>query len=119
MSGEDHIRQQDEILQMMYWMKGEGLGSELTRDELNRLLNFDPERLEDALARLQAASLIARNPNDRYRLTERGLAEAGRRFTDEFSSFLGKESHVQCDDPECDCHSPDLSGVCRSLAESG
>ena len=40
------LRWQDEILQLMYWMKGESLGANPTAEELNRLLNFTSAQLE-------------------------------------------------------------------------
>ena len=43
------LRWQDEILQLMYWMKGESLGANPTAEELNRLLNFTSAQLEAAL----------------------------------------------------------------------
>jgi len=30
--------------------------------------------------------------------------EGRRRFLDEFAPFLGRESHAECGDPECECH---------------
>jgi hypothetical protein len=47
-------------------------------------------------------------------LTERGIAEGKRRFLDEFSSYLGKDSHLACAEPDCVCHSPDWDGICHT-----
>jgi hypothetical protein len=42
----------DEILQLMYWLKGEGLLDEVTADDLRRFLATDPGRLEVRLDQL-------------------------------------------------------------------
>jgi hypothetical protein len=36
------------------------------------------------------------------------------RFLDEFSPYLGKESHLECGDADCDCHAPDWDGICHT-----
>lgn len=108
------VQCQDEILQMMYWMRGENLGDQVTVEQLNRFLRIDERELEGALFQLAARGLIAAAP-ERYCLTERGVVEAGRRFLDEFSSVLGKEDHLSCSDPNCDCQAPGFDGSCRSV----
>ena len=116
---EQGFRWQDEILQMMFWMKGEHLDSAVTSQQLNRFLELKPEELAIALQRLLEASLIAEVAEDgngqRYELTKSGLSEGRRRFADEFSSYLGKENHAECSEPNCDCHSPDFEGICGQL----
>lgn len=105
---------QDEILQMMYWMRGEHLGDPVEPEQLNRFLRMDGAALQSALEQLIARGLVSL-VSDRYSLTERGVAEAGRRFLDEFSGVLGKEDHLSCSDPNCDCQSPEFEGTCRSV----
>ena len=41
MKRDNPIYWQDEILQMMYWMRGEGLGEIVALNEMNRLLNAE------------------------------------------------------------------------------
>lgn len=108
------VQCQDEILQMMYWMRGEHLGENVTREQLNRFLRIDDEDVQSALGQLIARELVVLAA-DRYKLTERGIVEAGRRFLDEFSGVLGKEDHLSCSDPHCDCQTPGFDGTCRSL----
>lgn len=96
----------DEILQVMYWLKGEGLGEDVAPDDLLRFLETDPGRLGERLAQLVEEGYIDSVPGDgvRYRLSALGIAEGRRRFLDEFAPFLGRESHSECGDPECECH---------------
>jgi len=96
----------DEILQVMYWLKGEGLGEDVAPDDLHRFLETDPGRLEERLDQLVEESYLDPVPGDgiRYRLNALGIEEGRRRFLDEFAPLLGRESHSECGDPECECH---------------
>jgi hypothetical protein len=96
----------DEILQLMYWLKGEGLLDEVTADDLRRFLATDPGRLEVRLDQLVQEGYLESASEDitRYRLSTWGIDEGRRRFVDEFTPFLGRESHVDCGDPACECH---------------
>lgn len=117
---DSELRWQDEILQVMYWMKGENLGTHPAREEINRLLNFTPAQLDRALNGLVASGLIeARSGGDpsRFSLTTRGIEEGRRRFSEEFSASLGKETHIECGDPNCDCHAAGWDGVCHTASE--
>jgi len=107
------VQCQDEILQMMYWMRGERLGDQVTTEQLNRFLRIDDNALESALEQLIGRGLVTLASGS-YALTEQGIVEAGRRFLDEFSSVLGKEDHLSCSDPNCDCQAPGFDGACRS-----
>ena len=112
------FRCQDEILQLMYWMRAECLGSEPTAAEINRFLMIEQVQLEKELARLASLDLVEMRQGSggesRFELTPRGIEEGRRRFQDEFSAYLGKESHIECGDPDCDCHAPGWDGVCHS-----
>ena len=108
------VQCQDEILQMMYWMRGEQLGENVTHAQLNQFLRIEDDAVKSALSQLVTRGLVSVSA-DRYALTERGVMEAGRRFLDEFSSVLGKEDHLSCSDPNCDCQAPGFDGTCRSV----
>ena len=110
----DLLRAQDEILQMMFWMRGEHLGDSVSPEQLNRFLKVDPEEMDAALERLVARTLLVAN-GENFRLTERGIEEGKRRFMDEFSTVLGKETHLACSDPLCGCSNESFDGVCTSL----
>lgn len=96
----------DEILQVMYWLKGEGLGEAVTSEDLLRFLETDPGRLGERLAQLVEEGYLEQVEGGRvrYRLSTLGTEEGRRRFLDEFAPFLGRESHAECGDPECECH---------------
>jgi hydrogenase maturation protease len=101
----EDLRWRDELLQVMYWLRGEGLREDVTADELRRFLEADPDLLDARLTRLVAEGYAETVPQDpaRYRLSAFGSREGQRRFLDEFGPFLGRESHNQCGDPECAC----------------
>ena len=108
------LRAQDEILQMMFWMRGEHLGDSVSSEQLNRFLKLEPFEVDAALRRLVGRELLSA-VGDVFRLTQRGIEEGKRRFIDEFSSVLGHETHLTCSDPHCDCSKADFDGVCTSL----
>ena len=110
------LKLQDEVLQVLFWMRGEGLGTEVRDAEIRRFLSADEQDLELALVKLLGKNLlektIGHDGQPRYQLTKAGITEGGRRFQDEFREILGHEDHLQCDDPDCDCHEPGWEGVC-------
>lgn len=115
LAGQPEIFWQDEILQVMYWMRGEGFASEITVNDLRRFLDADPETLSSNLAVLGRNGLIELDSSNRYYLTQAGIREGGRRFADEFDGML-KQGHYECDDPDCDCNSPNATPCVASAA---
>lgn len=106
----------DEILQVMYWMTGEGLGQEFTAADLQRLLIAEEATLAENLERMVSGGLLTRVGNGKFALTTTGQQEGGRRFADEFESML-KPGHFECSEPDCDCHDPDSTGAtCKHLS---
>ena len=104
----DPLRQQDEALQILYWLRGEGLLSDVGVADLKRFLDGTVEELAIVLERLVDVGLVRRAGADpgatiRYALTPDGVKEGGRRFADEFADMT-KPGHGECGDPECDCH---------------
>jgi hypothetical protein len=95
----------DEILQLMYWLRGEGLLEDVAPDDLRRFLGAAPERLSELLTQLVQDGYreAAQGDGPRYRLSTMGIAEGRRRFEDEFAAILGRDSHIVCGDPECAC----------------
>jgi len=108
-----NIYWQDEILQVMYWMRGEGFGEQLSVKELQKFLDAPEEILTINLAQLAKNDLVSFDFSNTYELTTTGIKEGGRRFADEFDGML-KQGHYECDDPDCDCHSPDAV-PCRAV----
>lgn len=97
----------DEVLQILYWLRGEKLAGAASLADLQRFIPADTAALSSVLDRLERNGLVARSLSDaglpRYRLTDEGVREGGRRFADEFADMT-KPGHGECGDPECDCH---------------
>jgi len=106
---------QDEILQVMYWMRGEGFGEKITVAELKKFLDASEEILVANLSQLQKNALVNFDISDAYELTATGVKEGGRRFADEFDGML-KQGHYECNDPDCDCNDPSSDAQCKHFA---
>ncbi|MCA1619662.1 MAG: hypothetical protein LC795_10210 [Acidobacteria bacterium] len=106
----------DEILQVMYWMAGEGFGQEFTPSDLRKFISAGDDVLEENLGRMVGTGLLERTGGGRYALTAEGKREGGRRFADEFEEML-KPGHFECDEPDCDCHDPNsIEAVCKHFS---
>ena len=94
----------DEILQVMYWLRGENIAQDVAPAELARWVGLDPAQIEPLLERLVESNLVEHvaDREFRYRLTSSGASEGGRRFADEFAD-LTKPGHYECADPNCEC----------------
>ncbi len=111
-----NLKSRDEILQVMYWMTGEGLGREFSIAVLQKLLQSEHTVLADDLELMVSSGLLERAHDNKFALTEQGKAEGGRRFADEFESMT-KPGHFECDEPDCDCHNPESIGKeCHNLS---
>lgn len=109
----DSIYWRDEILQVMYWMTGEGFGQEFSLSDLRKFLSAVDDVLEDNLEQMVSTGLLERVGGNKYALTVQGKREGGRRFADEFEEML-KPGHFECDEPDCDCHDPNsIEGACK------
>lgn len=100
----DAIRRRDEILQVMVWMRGEGLADAAGPAELSVFLTPDAAAALSAdLEALSRSGLLEPSGDGRYALTERGRSEGGRRFQEAFDGYI-HAGHGACPDPNCDCH---------------
>jgi hydrogenase maturation protease len=103
----DDLRRRDEILQIMFWLHGEGLGPEVAPADILRFVD-DAPAVDRTLARLVEDGYAARAGEGagapRYRLTALGEREGRRRFLDEFEPYLARHAHGECGSPDCDCH---------------
>lgn len=104
----DDLYWQDEILQVMYWLWGEGFAENVTVADLRRFLGADASILARNLEVLATAGLVS-TVGDRYLLTATGKEEAKRRFVDEFRPWLGRNGHGECSE-ECWCTDPAHAG---------
>ena len=102
----DDLAARDEILQVMFWLRGEGIAREVNATDLTRWISSDAIKIHTLLVDLAESKLIEALPGDagevRFRLTESGVKEGGRRFADEFSDLI-KPGHFECADPNCEC----------------
>ena len=105
----DRVYWRDEVLQVMYWMTGEGFGREFAAADLQKFLSARAELLSEVMEEMAAGGLLERAGGGRYALTAEGRKEGGRRFADEFEEML-KPGHFECDEPDCDCHNPEAEG---------
>jgi hypothetical protein len=120
MSGDAReIQLRDEILELLYWLEGEGFDSHSTVEGMLRFLAFSEADVRAVLERLIARGEVSRSENERFHLTDAGHREAARRFADDFAPLL-RQGHGECNDPTCDCHeNPEAAVEChrRALAE--
>jgi hypothetical protein len=100
----DMLYWRDELLQILYWFRGEGLGEAVAPHELLPFLSIDELVLQRHLDHLSDDGYASRLQGEptRYCLTEWGVAEAGRRFADEFADMTG-QAHGECNNPSCSC----------------
>jgi hydrogenase maturation protease len=112
----DDLKRRDEILQIMFWLHGEGLGPDVAPAEIVRFVD-DAPAVHATLGRLvedgYAEPVTDAEGAVRYRLTALGMPEGRRRFLDEFEPYLARGGHGECGTADCDCH---RGGECRSLA---
>lgn len=101
----ERIRRADDVLQVMFWMRGEDLGEEVAPTDLDVFMgrDVDADAVGRTLASLADRGLVEAAGAGRFRLTEQGALEGGRRFADEFAELTG-QAHGECNDPTCDCH---------------
>src|SRR5262245_32096663 len=105
--GVEKLAAVDEILQVMYWLRGEQLAADVTAAGLARWVGLEAEPIEQLLGRLAGSGLVqtvgevAAGGPARYALTESGVREGGRRFADEFAE-LTRPGHYEGPDPDCE-----------------
>lgn len=92
----------EEILQVMFWIRGEGFGESIDSDTLGRFLGIDADEGLAYVDKLVDDGYLTRG-EDGYTLTDEGLQLGARVFSDEFAE-LTKPSHGECG-LDCWCHS--------------
>ena len=118
--GQD-IARRDEMLELLYWFEGEGLGASATLAGMTRFLAHPEEVVRATLADLRHQGYVIEHPGTtvEFRLTDTGRREAARRFADEFSSLI-TQGHGECNDPTCDCHTnPEGAAECHANRAAG
>ncbi|MFS4491309.1 helix-turn-helix domain-containing protein [Maribacter sp. 2308TA10-17] len=99
----------DEILQVLYWMRGEGIGSEVSLAQILPFLNTSYQNLEFHLNKIKDQGLLVGEKKDgiiHYKLSESGKKEGGRQFAEAFQG-MQKAGHGECG-PDCEfCYGTD------------
>ncbi len=106
----DELYWRDEILQVMYWYRGEGFGESLTVRDLQTFLPADEHLLTTQMDRMVDEGYLVREGEaapPRYTFTTYGAREGARRFADEFACLTG-QAHGECG-PDC----PHCKGIPR------
>ncbi|MGQ0764314.1 MAG: hypothetical protein ACT4OZ_01440 [Gemmatimonadota bacterium] len=105
------IARRDELLELFYWLEGEGLQASATVDAIARFVAIDPAAVRETLDQLvRRGDIMAADAQGEYRLTSAGRVEAARRFAQEFAPLLS-QGHGECSDPDCDCHHDPAAAV--------
>lgn len=85
----------DEILQLMFWIKGEGFGERVDPELLERFLGVQAQVGIRYLDRLVREGLLDRDADGLYRLTEQGHRHGARVFAAEFADVT-QPAHGEC-----------------------
>ncbi len=115
------IARQDEMLELLFWFEGEGLGASATLPAMARFLVQDEATVGLTLNDLLGRGWVVEAAGDpaEYLLTEVGRVEAARRFADEFADVTS-QGHGECNDPTCDCHdNPAGAAECHAAKAAG
>lgn len=91
-----------EILQVMYWIRGEGLGDTVGTPLLERFLGVDGSILRTYLDQLVEEGYLLHEPGEGFRLSQRGIDEGGEEFEAAFSDIT-RPAHGECS-ADCWCH---------------
>lgn len=110
--GLEGVRRADEVLQVMFWMRGEQLGELVAPGDIDVFLGREigAADVREILDGLAERGLVETAGEGRYRLTDQGVLEGGRRFADEFADLTG-QAHGECNDPTCDCHTDPVAAL--------
>jgi hypothetical protein len=93
----------DEILQVMYWMYGEGIAAKVSALQFEGLLNASYSDLEPHFEKLCRDGLLEKDESGGmpcFSLTQEGRKEAGRHFATAFEG-LQQAGHGECG-PDCE-----------------
>ena len=103
----EELRWRSEILQAMYWMRGEGLGDDVEVSALANFLAVDAPSVALQMRELHASGYLERTTAG-YRLSQLGTQEGGRSFQDEFADYI-RPAHGECG-AGCWCKDPKHAG---------
>lgn len=90
-----------EILQVLYWIRGEGLGDDVDPNALERFLGVPADHLVGYLDRLVEDGMLERR-GGAYALSPAGTTEGAAEFESAFAD-LTRPAHGECS-ADCWCH---------------
>ncbi|MBV8529256.1 MAG: hypothetical protein JOZ75_13155 [Candidatus Dormibacteraeota bacterium] len=100
----DYLHWRDEILQVMYWLNGEGLGDAPSAAQIQNFVGASEDIVVSTLERMVEDGFVV-NEAGGFRLSDFGRHEGGRSFEDEFHA-LTHQGHGECS-PNCEfCNGP-------------
>lgn len=103
----DALFWRDEILQVLFWMQGEGLVQAASAEDLLPFLQGERDTIARYLEKFADEGYLIRETGGnersemRYALSNRGEEEGARRFSEAFSG-MQKQGHGACSS-DCDC----------------
>lgn len=107
----------EEILQVMFWIEGEGFGDAADVRTMERFLGLSAGTLAQYLARMVDDGLLL-DREGLFSLSEAGRQEGSRVFAEEFAD-LTRPAHGECG-PDCWCHSSvEEAEACASERAAG
>jgi hypothetical protein len=112
---DDPIGRRDEMLELLYWIEGEGFAGAAGLSAIVRFLAQPEDAVRATLSDLIGRGDVVQDAGTgEYRLTEQGRREGARRFAEEFAPMLA-QGHGECNDPGCDCHAdPSSAAECHA-----
>ena len=90
----EELARRDDILELLFWMRGQGFADSLSVEEVARFLTHGEDQVAPSLEKLAALGALERD-GERFRLSAEGLPEARRRFVDDFREMLA-DGHGEC-----------------------
>jgi hypothetical protein len=103
----EELRWRAEILEAMYWMRGEGLAAEVDPAAMASFLAVDPTSISFHMHRLELDGYVE-STGPAFRLTQLGLREGARSFRDDFGDYI-RPAHGECGS-SCWCRDPKHAG---------
>ena len=101
-----------EILQVMFWLRGEGFGDMVDAGLLERFLGVEADIGVTYLERLVAEGYLV-DDGPFFSLSDRGLSEGAEEFASSFAELM-RPTHGECD-ADCWCHqSADEAEACSA-----
>ncbi len=105
-----------EILQVMYWLRGEGLGDVVDAELLERFLDVGAEVGLGYLERLVDEGYVERSDRG-FSLSQKGLEEGATEFAMSFAE-LTRPAHGDCS-ADCWCHASVDEAVACAAERAG